>query len=262
MKKYLLILLLIVPIILFSSDSADTRSDLFTQAAAAYDINDFQKSLDLYKIVLESDQISFELFYNMGDCYYRLNDLGHAVLYWEKAAVLDPGNQDLQHNLKLASLKMQDKVVLPSGFLLFEWYWSVRKSTSFTTLLFISEIILLFTVILIYIPKSRILSLDRRNRLKLIFRYPLIFSVMVLILFSTLSWDKIRYKNENNFAVVVNREVKVKGEPREAANVLFLLHAGSKVKIINQLDIWVEISYFDDKIGWMKSSDIEAINWK
>ena len=246
MKKCFLILIL--PFMLTAQTFID-RDDSFDKAAAAYTDNQFSQALTIYEEMYENDVVSFELYYNMANCYYRLADLGHAVLFWEKAALLDPKNQDLQHNLKLASLKMQDKVVLPAGFLLFEWYWAFRAGYSLANLLFFNGLFLFVLISLIYFPKSRLLSTSIQIRLKRAFRYPLWLSFFLLFILSTMSWDKYRYDSQNEFAIVIPREIRVNGEPREAANVLFLLHAGSKVKIMTHLEDWLEISYFDDKVG-------------
>ncbi len=259
MKKVFFLFFLIIPFTLSATEIPTNRELQFSKAADAYAANNFSQALNIYQNLLAGSDVSFELYYDMGNCYYRLGDMGHAVLYWEKAKGLRPGSEEVTHNLQLAALKMQDKVVLPKGFILFEWYWAFRERMSLPLFVFVSGLLFSLLAAAFLIPKSRFIDERLQGLLKRLLRIPKLLLAFLLILFISVSVDKLRYRSVNHFAIVTAPEIKVTGEPRDASSVLFLLHAGSKVRILSTLENWTELSYFDDKVGWVKSEMIEAI---
>ena len=263
MKKTLLTLCVFL---IFSLSAGIAGTDIenrelqFKQAVEQYGSKNFRSALEIFQVLYHSGDSSFELLFNMGNCHYRLGDIGNAALYWEKAALLKPGNEDLQHNLRLLELKMQDKVVLPEGFFLFEWYWQLRALIATQTVIWITGFLLLLTVILLTVPTAFWISQDVKVRLRKYSRIPLRFSLLLTVIFAIAAADNYRYNETQQRAIVLPREIKVNAEPRERASVLFLLHAGSKVRILSEADSWYQISYYDDKVGWVKAEHLGRIN--
>ncbi|MDX9780398.1 MAG: tetratricopeptide repeat protein, partial [bacterium] len=126
MIKRILIIALLPLLILAKSDNPG-RDPLFKQAVSAYAAEDYQSALAQFRDLAESGTVSWELYYNIGNSYYRLGETGPAIQYWEKAALLAPAHPDIRYNLSIVREQLIDKVVLPEMFPLFRWYGEMQK---------------------------------------------------------------------------------------------------------------------------------------
>lgn len=227
--------------------SAQTPEMLFRQANEAYQQQEYSRAADLYQQILSRGFESKEVYYNLGNCYYRLNEIGLSVLYYEKALKLDPNDPDIQFNLDLTRLRVVDRVEMPPRFFLFEWwdslksFYSVTQLTRLVAILFIISITLVVTWL--FVRRDRI----RRSVLTLsvIFGLSTVFWSYILI-------DQARAMVSNRQAVVLVPSVTVMSAPDEASTDMFILHEGVKVQLDEQRGDWVQISLPDGKSGWMK----------
>ena len=249
----LFILLLIVSGLF--GDNPD-REKLFVKANSYYSSNQYSLALDLYAEIAASGMISFELYYNMGNSYYRMGQIGSAIRYWEKARRLEPRNSGVNHNLALARLQITDKMVIPKAFLPFQLWWDMRDGLGVAPAFRLSGFILFITTLLIFIPVFLKSGVKTRK-----WTTPLVvISFIGFVFFLSLSLDGRRYNRTHQFGILLKKQVEVKSAPRDESNTLFMLHEGSKVRILNQSGTdWIEISYFDDKVGWIKSKEIGEI---
>lgn len=250
--------LLIAALTVHAGDSE--RKALFQNANTAYQNEHFDQAIQSYMEWVQSGEVSFELYYNLGNAFYRTGKTGRAIQYWEKAKKLNAQDEDLLHNLELAQLKITDKVVLPKAFFLFDWYWSFRDASGLARLLIWSGWLCAILIFVIVVPRWKLFSEKVRRRLSSISYYPAWIVFLFTLAMVITAADKVRYDRQHKEAVVIVREVEVKGEPRPTGNTLFLLHEGSKIEVLNDSQReWIEISYFDDKVGWVKRSDVGEI---
>src|SRR5512137_1616096 len=105
---------------------AQDPKSLFQQANQAYQQQDFEKAASLYQQIISQGYESKDVYYNLGNCYYRLNQIGQSVLYFEKALKLDPHDADVRYNLELVNLKVIDRIEIPPRLFLFE-FWDDLK---------------------------------------------------------------------------------------------------------------------------------------
>jgi tetratricopeptide (TPR) repeat protein len=240
--------------LLYTGVYAQQPKQLFQQANQAYQAQDFQQAIDLYQKILGQGYQGKEIYYNLGNAYFRLNNLGQAILNYEKALKLDPNDPDVRYNLELANLRVVDRLELPPRFFLFDWwdslktYFSLGQLTRLVAGLFILSILLvvfwLFT---------------RRYRLR---RWLLTGMIICSILF--FFWTYILIKQSETFrnhrqAVVLTPSITVMSAPDEASTDVFLLHEGVKIRLDEQRETWVKISLPDGKSGWIKTGDIGII---
>jgi tetratricopeptide (TPR) repeat protein len=258
MKRLFIIMLAAsLPALLFGQSE---RQKLFAKANQAYEAGQMQQALDQYLDLVFSGEISFELYYNLGNTYYRTGKIGKAIQYWEKAALLNPANDDVNHNLELARLKILDRVILPKAFFLFEYYWQLRNSAPLYQWLTWSAWLVFFTLLAWLFPYWLILPKNIRGRLKRVGKIPVLLLTIAFLFFAAISLDALRYEKNNHNAIIISREVQVKSAPLNSSNTLFILHEGSKVKLItDDANEWYEISYFDDKSGWVRKDDLGEI---
>jgi len=253
LKTILLILLLI-----FSGLYGDNpdRERLFVKANSYYSSNQYSLALDLYEEIASSGMISFELFYNMGNSYFRQGKIGAAIQYWEKARRLEPRNANVNHNLALARLQIADKMIMPKAFLPFQIWWDLRDGLGAASAFRLSGFLMFVSIFLIAIPGLLKSGIKKRRRIT-----PLIIvSLFCFVFFLSLALDGRRYNRTHQFGILLKKQVEVKSAPRDESNTLFMLHEGSKVRVLNRSATdWLEISYFDDKVGWIKSKEIGEI---
>jgi tetratricopeptide (TPR) repeat protein len=256
MKRFLPILL-IMPFLILHADMRIDRESLFKKGISAYASEDYHRAQTLFH-QLEQYAVSWELYYNLGNAYYRDGKLGRAIQYWEKARMLAPAQPDIHYNLTIAEQDLIDKVVLPEMFPLFRWYRDIQQHLPLNILIIISG---LLVVILVFLLGYGRLYNRRtgKNRRAVVITFSTILLSLILLL-SIVTIDTNRKRQKEKYAVILDRSVNVLSEPLQDASVLFILHEGSKVRINKQIeDEWANISYFDDKIGWVNMKSIGKI---
>jgi tetratricopeptide (TPR) repeat protein len=222
----------------------------FSSANQAYIDGDYQQAIELYSKILEQGIESGEVFFNLGNTYYKTNDLGRAILNYEKARKYIDGDPALEQNLKLTQLRIVDKIEPIPELFIVEWWTELIHTFSMDTLLWLSFSIYT-TVILLIIG---LLLSSRRIFYRFIWAATLLF---ILILIITLS---VIYEFETTkFGVILEEKVSVISEPDSDGTEVFILHEGTKVKINRNLNNWLEISIPDGKIGWLKHTALEII---
>lgn len=256
-RKNILILLMLTTVV-FSGLAANDldRERMFVKANSYYSSEQYSLALDLYQEIEYTGQVSFELFYNIGNCYYRLGRLGSAILYWEKARLLEPRNPEVKHNLTLARLQITDKMVLPNAFLPFQLWWDYRDSWGASFSFRLSGYFFLVTLVLFLLLRKVI----RRKKIRKWIRPFMLLSLIAFLITIALALDAWQYHKNNHFGILLKRQAEVRSAPREGANTLFMLHEGSKVRILDRAGSdWLEISYYDEKVGWIKANQIGEI---
>ena len=234
------------------------REYIFKKGVSAYAAENYNEAVSIFTDMMKSGKVSWELYYNLGNSYYRLGNLGQAIQYWEKAKLLAPSQPDINYNLSVAEQLLVDKVVLPKMFPLFKWYAQMQKQLPLNTAIMSIGILILLMVLILIMLRYR----DRNKTNARKAPYIAVLSVFLsLILIFTFVTVNTAYKRKNErYAIILKPEVHILSEPDEDATVLFILHEGSKVKINKNIeDIWSNISYFDDKVGWIPHSAIGVI---
>lgn len=232
---------------------ANPQSDI-TKANKAYQEGLFANSVELYEKVIKEGYASSELYYNLGNAYYKLNEIPSSILFYERALKLDPGNEDIIYNLRVANNQIIDKIdQLPKLF--YEKWWDSIKQMHSPDAWAIFSIVLI-TIFFIIIALF-LLSTSIRSR-----RWLLTVGVIVLLITSLVfiiandTYTKAVKKHE---AIVFSASLPVKSSPEESGTDLFVIHEGLKVQIIDELTGWKEIKIDNGSKGWVKSETITPI---
>lgn len=256
MKKiiFITLFLFIIPGVL--SAQVSDRERFFVKANSYYSSEQYDLALDFYKQIENSGLVSFELYYNIGNCYYRLGQIGKAIQYWEKAKQLNPRDPQVNHNLELARLQITDKMVLPEPFFLIQAWWDLRDILGVSRSFRLSGYFLMITLLFVFI--SRVIW--KKRALKRVANPFIIFFSILFILSISLFFNVNHYVKNHQFGILLSKNVEVKSAPHESSNTLFMLHEGSKVQILDQAGSdWYEIAYSEDKRGWVKKKQIGEI---
>jgi len=251
LRKLILVILLIL---LQSALLAQTPQILFDKANSLYQQQEFEKAIEFYHEILSQGYESAEIHYNLGNCYYRLNNLGRAILSYEKALLLKPNDPDIQYNLDLANLRVIDRVSLPPRFFLFEWwdhlldYFSLMQLTRLLVSLFGLAV---FSFISFLFLKKDLLR-----------RYLMILSItlaFVTVFSGYLLYLKSRSFVSHRYGIVLNTTVTAFSAPDEKSTDVFIIHEGLKVRLDDLRYEWVKIGLPDGKSGWIKLNNLGII---
>jgi len=236
--------------------SAQTAEDykLLKQANKAYTDGQFQKAVEMYEKLVNAGFSAEELYYNLGNAYYRVGDYKAAILNYERAKLLDPDNEDIETNLEFSQRYVQDKIETVPRFFLMDWlddFNNLFSEKGWAVLSIITFIGCLLLVISFLFTKSFSIK-------KLSFY----FSVIVLFISLVSFYNSYRqnYKaTHHNTAIVFSPAVTVKSSPHEGGTDLFIIHEGLKVTITDSAEGWKEIKLSDGKVGWLPGESIVQI---
>lgn len=245
-KATVLLLLLFLPL----SGHAVTKAE----ADSAYIRGQYQQAIKDYEMLLKQGA-SADLYYNLGNAYYRSENITRAVLNYERALLLSPGDRDIRFNLQIARAKTIDKIVPESEMFFFTWYRSLVSLMSvdawaWTALIALA---LLIVLLLVYLFSDRIWL-----------RKVGFFGGFVLLILFALSnlfaWQQKQDLLFRKGAIVISPSVTVKSTPAKNGTDLFILHEGTKVSITDgTMKGWMGIRIADGKEGWIESNMIEEI---
>jgi tetratricopeptide (TPR) repeat protein len=213
------------------------------EANQLYEEGQFAAAIDRYQALIDAGAQDGRLYYNLGDAYFKLGDLGHAVLNFRRAQRLLPRDGDVAANLKLARAQTLDRIEVENEGALVDL---VRRVIGWTTLNEAATLALAVWVILCGLVISAILW--RRRRRLLVY---LASAVAVLLLFGLLSIG-IRLLDERGQppAVIVAEEVALRSGPGEDYLAEFTLHAGAEVRVVGRRTGWARVALPGDLQGW------------
>jgi Tfp pilus assembly protein PilF len=228
--------------------------DELEQANSAYASGEFQTAVDLFRQVVEEKGESSTIYYNMGNCYYRLNQIASSILYYERSLLLDPGNKDARFNLEIAKLKTVDKIEPINEFFFTEWFRTIRNSISTDEWSHLS-----ITCFILLIGGAFLFFFSRKIVLKKIGFFSGI-ALLLFVIFGNIFASQLKKELTNrNAAIIFSPTTTIKSSPDASGTDLFNLHEGTKVKIRSKLGSWNEIETENGNVGWISSSEIEII---
>jgi tetratricopeptide (TPR) repeat protein len=248
LKQFLIFLFLFTGLIRVSSQ------EIIQQANEAYTRGEFTQAIDLYQKAIEEYGISADIYYNTGNCYYRINKIAPSILYYERALLLSPENKDVRFNLEIAKLKTVDKIEPVGEFFLTDWYNAVLNLYSTNRW---SEIA--FVCFLLFIGSLVLFFFTRKVFIKKVGFYSGLVLLTLVIGANVFAYSQKKKLTDRKTAIVFAATVNIKSSPDNSGTDLFILHEGTKVEIKNQLGDWKEIETADGNVGWIKNDDIEII---
>ncbi|MBM1104960.1 tetratricopeptide repeat protein [Aurantibacter crassamenti] len=252
MKKenFLLILLLIF----FELNAFAQNEALFKKGNDAYNEGDFVTAADQYLAILEKGTHSAELYFNLGNAYYKLNQIAPSIYYYEKALVLKPNDSEIINNLAYAQNMTLDAIeTLPTTGLknLYKQFTEILNYDQWAKI----AVLFMILFVLLYIA-FYFFSYSTRKRIAFISSLIALVCSVLAVVFAYIEFDDF---NKNNPAIVFVKESQVKTEPNDRSQQAFILHEGTKVNVIGSLDDWQEIKLSDGQTGWISSENIKLI---
>lgn len=232
----------------------DSIEILKIQADSSYAKENFDEAERIYLLLSQQGE-SAAVYYNLGCTYYRQDKMANAVLWLERAAQLDPSDDDIRFNLTMARSKTIDRII-PRHEMFFVSAWkTMMQGQSVTEWAYygIAAFVLSLCLLSLYIFSSPVL-------LRKIGFFGAILSFLLCLLFNVLAYSLRRYNNSHTAGIVMDPAVTVRSTPTKSGTDLFVIHEGTRVEIIdNTMRDWAEVQIADGKIGWVEKSTYEVI---
>lgn len=238
-----------------SAQQKEYVDSLWNAANQAYAEGRWNDALSDYELISGMGLESAALYCNTGDACFKAGNVPGAILYYERALKLDPSYSDARYNLELLNMGIQDRIDPVPEFVLKAWSREVCyiMDSDAWAVCFIVFMALALALVLLFILSPSVAG--RRTGF---------FAGIVMILLAAFSltfslWQKKDYMRADD-AIVMRPVTSVKSSPSsEASKDLFILHEGTKVKIIDEVGSWNNIELADGRQGWIPAGDIETI---
>ncbi|MFO7673126.1 MAG: tetratricopeptide repeat protein [Lutibacter sp.] len=250
MKRFIFILALMIGSISF----AQTSGELFSKANDFYKNRQYTKAIEVYLNIEKSGLESDDLFFNLGNSYYKLNKVAPSIYYYEKALKLNPMHQDASNNLVFAKRMTIDIIEdLPKTFLQ-RFSSNVIQKLTYNTWAILAVIASFLAAVLFLLyyfsdaPKRKILYFNIT-----------IFAVFVMTVTVIFSYSNYETIQKSSKAIIFSPKSEIKNAPSLDGETVFELHEGTKVTILDALSNWKKIKIADGKIGWVNIADIKEI---
>jgi hypothetical protein len=237
-----------------SAGWAQTPEDGFNRGNELYRAGKYQDASKEYEHIIKQGYSSAGIYYNLGNAYYRNEQLARSILSYERAAQLYPNDPDITHNLKLVYLKTVDRIEPVPEMFFIQWMRAAGSLISPETVrfLFILSWVLLFgsLAMMYFILRPDILRVAR-----IIF----FVSFVSVVLWASMLGIQSFQETTQDKAIITAQIVTAKSSPDAKSVDAFVIHEGVKVKLTDLVGDWVKITLVDGKVGWIPADQCERI---
>jgi tetratricopeptide (TPR) repeat protein len=223
------------------------------EAKEAFDNGEYVNAIQSYENIIDSGFTSAALHYNLGNAYFKSNDLGRAILHYEKSLKLKK-DADTEYNLSVVNELKKDKLAQVEPFVLNQWWLALRNLMSSSSWAWVT-----WTVLLLMAGALCIwLLADNRKRRKQGFVIGLILlPVVIFSLVASLASKDAEVNPE--YLVVLTETTTLYYAPDTLSKPVIQLHSGTKAEIGQYLSGWFMVNLSDGEEGWLKESDVGTI---
>ena len=236
----------------FSSSKLEDATK--SEGDSAYIRNDFASAIQIYESLLRKGEAA-DVYYNLGNSYYKVNEIAKAILNYERALLLQPGNGDIRANLEIARSKTVDKVETVPEVFFVTWTKALINSMSVDAWAVCGVVSFLLLIVSLYF-----FIFSKQVVLKKVGVITGIVFLIVVVMTNVFAFKQKKELLNRDSAIIMNPSVTVRSTPSENGTSLFILHEGHKVDIKDSsMKDWKEIRLEDGKVGWVPVSSIEII---
>lgn len=252
-KSLILVLFAMIPLAGYTRPvSIDS---LWNSANTAYSEERWEDALADYQKIADQSLESASLWCNIGSAWYKNGNLAKAILSYERALKLDPSYSDARYNLELLNSLKRDRIESVPELILVTWVKDLSRlmDSNAWAILFIVFLALTSAMLLLFLLAPTV-PLRRTG-----FFTAIVFLIFAVTSLSFSCWQRADYQR-TDYVIIMKPVSSVKSSPSgDSAKDLFVLHEGTKVKILDSVGSWSNIELADGRQGWIPSSDIEII---
>lgn len=253
LKKYIITFFLIASCT-SAAEAQGTNTDKFNQGVNDFSSGNYKEALQVWTDIYNTGYRSANLDYNIGNAYFKLNNTPFAILFFERAYLLNPADENINYNLQIARTLTVDRFQEIPELFFVKWYNFMALVLSTNTWAIISIVAFIITLLFLslYIYSSK-------------FRQKVIgfwFAVFFFILSLASLTFTIRNKTlvyDSHKAIILSPIVSGKSSPDSSGTDLFVLHEGTKVSVEDEVGNWLEIRLSDGNIGWVPANSLNII---
>jgi tetratricopeptide (TPR) repeat protein len=252
MKRFILLCIIAAPFLLRYADASVENAEIYNRANDLYTKKEYHEALELYQELANRGIQNPSLYYNLANTYFKIGNIGYAVLYFERALLLKPFDRDIRSNLDHVKAQLEDKIrpLYDEGI-----FRLLRKLFSYLTLKITAYLEIILFTFLIFLLLSFLFLPHSRHRLKNPLVVVGILYMAILIGMIAQSSHEKRYPK----GVILQKVLEVKSSPLAESETLFTLHEGTKFKLIEQRGEWIRFSTQDGRQGWILQDSAELI---
>lgn len=222
---------------------------------SAYSQGRYDDAIRIYETIIDNDGYSAEIYYNLGNAYFRSNMIGKSILNYERALRIDPTDKDAKANLEFVLTRTKDEVAEQYELFLVTWFKAVVNTLGITTwavMAVVAFIVLLIALLLFFFNSKATL---RKTAFTMA-----IFSMFLTIFANVAASYIYNYMNDDSEAIVMKEEAYLKSTPDNSGTELIKVHEGRKVRFVDDtMRDWKEVELEDGTVGWLPANAIERI---
>ena len=235
--------------IILNAETTISVDSLFSIGNRYFSIEKYDYALDAFLAILDEVEHP-DLYYNIGNTYYRLGDVGQAIWAYEKGIQLSPIHKDLKYNLDFVNARVKDRIEVPKGILFIEIYRTIKRNIKLKNLLLWGGLMILLAAIATLFKVFGILDVLFAFRMQ-------VFLLIVSTLIHVIALDKYWEISDKNEGVIISPIVNVRSAPIDRnEKIIFRIHEGLKVDIVQSQPGWFEIILLDGKKGWVSHESL------
>ena len=230
------------------------NEDLFRKGVEAYNTGNYSEAISHYESIIKNGEHSAALYFNLGNCYYKMNRIAPSVYYYEKALLLDPNDAEIKNNLAFARQMTLDAIEEMPETGLTRIYNSTTGALSFEQWALLSIVFVCLGIagyIIYYFLRYATYK-----------RVAFVSSLVALILgfvFVVFAYIGQRDYKKDQPAIIFAEAITVRSEPNRRSEPVFELHEGTKVQVLDQLEDWNKIQLANGQEGWLPESEIRRL---
>ncbi len=251
LKTYSLLLILLVSSPMWSQDT----EGIFKIGNDHYAQGRYEKAIDAYERILNLKFESAALYYNLANANYKLNNIGPTVFYYEKALQLNPSDSQVRNNAAFAeNMKIDAIDTLPVN--------GVKRTISKLVTFFTADGWAILAIIFMILFVSSFLGyyfIYGTIKKRALFTIAMV-SLLLVITSISFAYSAFAKANKDVPAIVFATETDVQSEPSLSSTLVFKLHEGTKVQVLERVNDWHRIRLIDGKKGWLLSDDIKLLS--
>ena len=232
----------------------DNPVQLFESANNSYMEQDYMAAIEQYEKLIALDKVSHEVYFNLGNSYYKTGSITQAIINYERAKRLKPSDPDIAYNLQMAYMSTIDKIEpLPKVF--YEEWWDHFVNEGVVDQRAKLAVILLWLALIlsgVYLFANKPFIRRIMFFSSLIILFTGLFTVYLTIL-------QQEHLNNNKAAIIFSQSAYVKSSPDPKSSNLFMLHSGTRIDVLDELQGWKKIRIANGNEGWVTTESIEII---
>jgi len=249
--KFVKLLVLMVIVLQISVGHADSQDDLAKQAETAYSSGDFKVAAGLYQQLVDQGVIISDVYFDLGNSYFQLHDLGRALLNYRRAELLTPRDEDLRFNLARIRAQRVDGKIAEVGIL----GQIARMTDDWLSVTELSWIVIIMWWLCCGLVAAYLWRIGWRKWA----RWAIVTSALLFVIMSILTVARIAIDGSRKPAIVINDSVAVMTGPGTNYVEIFELHAAAEVRIVESRNNWVRFQLPDLREGWVDALSLEII---